>query len=87
MPGILDSHPHFLHTSAHDVWSVNLYDARDHADIVARIRTHVAQVPAGRWVMGDGHPGGRAELPHPPFLQRSHRAKVAGPSRTRHRSA
>lgn len=50
MPGILDSHPHFLHTGAQDMWAVNLSDARDHADIVARIRAHVAHVPAGMWV-------------------------------------
>lgn len=50
IPGILDSHPHFLHTGAQDVWAVNLYDARDHADIVARIRAHVATLPSGMWV-------------------------------------
>lgn len=52
MPGILDSHPHFLHFGSQDVWAVNLYDAKDHADIVARLRAHVAHVPAGFWVLG-----------------------------------
>lgn len=51
LPGIIDSHPHFLHTGAQDVWSVNLYDAKDHDDIVARIRAHAAHVPPGTWIM------------------------------------
>lgn len=51
MPGIIDSHPHFLHTGAEDVWAVNLFDARNHDDIVARIRAHAAHVPAGQWIM------------------------------------
>ena len=51
MPGIIDNHPHFLHLASFDALCVDLYDARDHDDIRARIRERVAVTPAGGWIV------------------------------------
>ena len=51
MPGIIDNHPHFLHLASFDALCVDLYDARDHDDIRARIRERVAITPAGGWIV------------------------------------
>ncbi|MFZ6044963.1 amidohydrolase [Pseudomonas sp. CR3202] len=51
MPGIIDNHPHFLHLASFDALCVDLYDARDHDDIRARIRERVAVTPTGGWIV------------------------------------
>ena len=51
MPGLIDNHPHFLHFGSFDVDNVILYDARDHQDILSRIRERVASTPRGGWIL------------------------------------
>jgi|GEM_PF-1094750 len=50
-PGIVDSHPHFMHFAGIDAACVPLYDARDHADIAARIAARARTTPAGEWIL------------------------------------
>ncbi|EED35590.1 Amidohydrolase family protein [Luminiphilus syltensis NOR5-1B] len=51
MPGIVDSHPHFLHFAAFEVACVNILDATDHDDIVARIAKKAQETPEGQWII------------------------------------
>ncbi|HKQ82688.1 MAG TPA: amidohydrolase family protein, partial [Steroidobacteraceae bacterium] len=51
LPGIIDNHPHALHFGSFDADCVLLYDARDHADILARIRQRAAVTPHGQWII------------------------------------
>jgi predicted amidohydrolase YtcJ len=51
IPGLIDSHPHFLHYGSFDASCVKLYDARDHADIKERIRARAAVTPRGEWII------------------------------------
>ena len=51
MPGLIDSHPHFLHFGSFDVDCVKLYDARNHGEILARIRERAAATPRGEWIL------------------------------------
>ena len=50
IPGLIDNHPHFLHYGGFDTIALQLYDARDHADILARIRERAAVTPEGGWI-------------------------------------
>ncbi|MEQ9196273.1 MAG: hypothetical protein RIE84_05935, partial [Parvibaculum sp.] len=45
MPGLVDAHPHLLHFSSLALGTCQLFDARDHEDIVTRIRNHCAILP------------------------------------------
>jgi predicted amidohydrolase YtcJ len=51
MPGLIDTHPHLLHFAAREHSLVKLFDARDHADIVARIRAKARTTPKGEWIL------------------------------------
>ncbi|UGY24908.1 amidohydrolase family protein [Bradyrhizobium septentrionale] len=51
LPGLIDNHPHFLHFGSFDVPCIKLYDARNHADIFARIREGAAVIPRGEWIL------------------------------------
>ena len=51
LPGLIDTHPHVLHLGVMAYPLVDLADAVDHADIVAKIAAKAAQTPAGQWVM------------------------------------
>ncbi|MFE7564561.1 amidohydrolase [Kitasatospora sp. NPDC057500] len=51
MPGLIDTHPHVAHFGMLAGGLVDLTDAVDHADIVARIRAKAATTPAGEWIM------------------------------------
>ncbi|OXZ00565.1 amidohydrolase [Streptomyces diastatochromogenes] len=51
LPGLIDTHPHVLHLGVMAYPLVDLADAVDHDDIVARIAAKAAQTPAGQWVM------------------------------------
>lgn len=51
MPGLIDTHPHMLHFAARSGLLVDLSDARDHDDIVARIAARAAVTPKGQWIM------------------------------------
>ena len=51
LPGLIDNHPHSLHFGSFDAGCVPLYDARDHADILARIRQRAAVTPRGEWIL------------------------------------
>lgn len=67
MPGLVDTHPHVLHFSARLRSSVDLTDARDHADIVARLRNKAARTPRGEWILAT--PVGEPHF----FIRRSYR--------------
>lgn len=51
LPGLVDTHPHVLHLGVMAYPLVDLADAVDHDDIVAKIAAKAAQTPAGQWVM------------------------------------
>ena len=78
MPGLIDTHPHLLHFGAFTEPLVDLSDARDHDEIVARIRRRAAETPAGEWIMTT--PVGE---PHY-FLRRSWRHLAEGALPDRH---
>ena len=50
MPGIIDTHPHLLHFAARAFHLVDITDARNHAEIVERIRAKAATTPVGEWI-------------------------------------
>lgn len=78
MPGLVDAHPHLLHFSSLAIGTCQLFDARDHDDIVARIRNHCAMLPPGMWALCS--PVGE---PHY-FLRRSWRDLAEGVLPDRH---
>ena len=51
LPGLIDSHPHFLHMAAFDFFCVDLYDARSHEEILTRIRERTKVMPPGQWIL------------------------------------
>tara|TARA_R110000868_G_scaffold104450_2_gene287582 strand:- start:743 stop:2479 length:1737 start_codon:yes stop_codon:yes gene_type:complete len=51
MPGLIDSHPHLLHFASLTMATCQLFDARDHADIVARIKNHCMILPPDQWAI------------------------------------
>jgi len=51
MPGLIDTHPHLLHFAAREYSLVKLFDAKDHDDIVARIRAKAKTTPKGQWIL------------------------------------
>jgi predicted amidohydrolase YtcJ len=51
LPGLVDTHPHLLHFAARRAKLVDLADARDHGDIVARVRARAAATPKGEWIV------------------------------------
>jgi predicted amidohydrolase YtcJ len=67
IPGLIDTHPHLLHFGAFAYPLADLADARDHDDIVARLREKAGERTDGEWVMAT--PVGE---PHY-FLRRSYR--------------
>jgi hypothetical protein len=67
MPGLVDTHPHVLHFTARLRASVDITDAIDHADIVARIRARAAVTPKGEWIITT--PVGEPHF----FIRRSYR--------------
>ena len=50
IPGLIDTHPHLLHFAGFQGGTVDLTDARDHDDIVERIRAKAQRTPVGNWV-------------------------------------
>lgn len=51
LPGLVDTHPHMLHFAARSGTYVDLADARDHDDILERIRRRAALTPKGEWIV------------------------------------
>ena len=51
MPGLIDTHPHLLHFAARAYALVDLSDARDHDDIVARLRKRAESTKPGEWIV------------------------------------
>jgi hypothetical protein len=51
MPGLIDTHPHLLHFAAREHSLVKLFDAKNHADIVERIRAKAKTTPKGQWIL------------------------------------
>jgi predicted amidohydrolase YtcJ len=51
MPGLVDTHPHLLHFAVRSNGMVDLSDARDHDDIVERIRATASVTPPGTWIV------------------------------------
>ncbi|WP_127129415.1 amidohydrolase [Georgenia sp. SYP-B2076] len=67
MPGLVDGHSHHQHFAALQLGTVDLSDARDHDDIVERIRAVAAVTPPGQWIRAT--PVGEAHY----FVRRSYR--------------
>jgi len=78
MPGLVDTHPHVLHFSARLRAAVDLGDARDHDDIVARIAAKAERTPPGEWIITT--PVGEPHF----FIRRSYRDLVEGRLPDRH---
>jgi len=59
MPGLIDSHPHVLHFGVIEAPLVDISNARNHEDIVGRIRKRAEETPLGAWIMttpvGEAH--------------------------------
>jgi predicted amidohydrolase YtcJ len=72
MPGLVDTHPHVLHFSARLRAAVDLGDARDHDDIVARISARADRTPPGEWIITT--PVGEPHF----FIRRSYRDLAEG---------
>ena len=51
MPGIVDTHPHLLHFAARANAVLNITDAVDHDDIVARIKRRADSTKPGEWIV------------------------------------
>jgi predicted amidohydrolase YtcJ len=51
LPGLIDTHPHVMHFGVFAEPLVDLGDAADHGEIVARIAAKAAETPGGEWVM------------------------------------
>jgi hypothetical protein len=51
MPGLIDTHPHMLHFAAREYTIVKLFDAKNHDDIVERIRAKAKTTPKGQWIL------------------------------------
>jgi len=51
LPGLVDTHPHAMHFSAIAMSMVDLSDARNHEDIVARIAERAVVTSKGDWIM------------------------------------
>jgi predicted amidohydrolase YtcJ len=67
LPGLVDTHPHVLHFAARLRAVVDISDARDHGDIVGRIRARAARTPPGEWIQTT--PVGEPHF----FIRRSYR--------------
>jgi predicted amidohydrolase YtcJ len=77
-PGFVDTHPHLLHFALAEAACVRLFDAVDHADVVARLARRAAATPPGEWLMAT--PIGE---PHY-FAERSWRTLAEGTMPDRH---
>lgn len=51
IPGLIDTHPHLLHFGVIEEPLVKLFDARNHADIIARLSQRAGGTRPGHWVM------------------------------------
>ncbi|ADB51002.1 amidohydrolase [Conexibacter woesei] len=51
LPGLVDTHPHLLHFESESDGVVDLTDAADHAEIVARIAAKARTTPPGEWIV------------------------------------
>ena len=67
LPGIVDTHPHAMHFTTLALSVVDLSDAKNHEDIVTRIKKRAAVTPKGEWIMCS--PVGEAHY----FARRSYR--------------
>lgn len=72
LPGLIDTHPHVMHFGVLSEPLVDLSDAVDHEDVVARIAAKAADTPQGEWVMTT--PVGEAHY----FIRRSWRDLAEG---------
>lgn len=50
IPGLVDTHPHLMHFTAFRASSLDITDAKSHADIVAAIQADAAKTPKGEWI-------------------------------------
>jgi len=78
LPGLVDTHPHAMHFSALALAMVDLSDARNHDDIVQRIKARAAATPKGQWIMCT--PVGEAHY----FIRRSYHDLAEGRLPDRH---
>lgn len=58
-PGLIDTHAHIADGGVDEVYGVKLSDADSVGEIVARVKSKVAQVKPGEWVTGAGWDEGK----------------------------
>ncbi len=54
LPGFIDTHGHFIYFGK-NLMDADLFGSRDVADVLARMKAHVAKVPADGWIVGMGY--------------------------------
>jgi len=58
-PGLIDTHAHIAEGGVDEVYGVRLSDATSVADVVERVKSKIAQLKPGEWVMGSGWDEGK----------------------------
>lgn len=53
-PGLIDTHAHIAESGLTELYNVDLSDVTNIADVVARVKTKVAQLKPGVWLQGEG---------------------------------
>jgi predicted amidohydrolase YtcJ len=65
VPGFIDSHAHLVY-AAHTMLDADLTGAKDIAEVLARLKAHMAEVPDGQRIVGMGYRADQlAERRHP----------------------
>lgn len=54
LPGFIDTHGHMMYFGK-NLMDADLFGSRDIADVLARLKAHVAKVPEGGWIVGFGY--------------------------------
>lgn len=54
LPGFIDSHGHMIQFGK-NLMDANLFGTPDIGDLLARMKTHAPNVPAGQWIVGMGY--------------------------------
>lgn len=60
-PGLIDTHAHIAGGGVEELFGIKLSDATSVAEIVARVKTKVALVKPGEWIIGSGWDEGKLD--------------------------
>src|SRR5271155_4279316 len=58
-PGLIDSHAHIADGGVGELYHVDLSDASSVAEVVRRVKTGIAALKPGEWLLGDGWDEGK----------------------------